>query len=74
MLNCSTRPSVSINEAWVNNVKQTSTTPSLPHTISANSGFVLNITYTVVAGANYQVKLVSSKGNQFYYSAVAPTS
>ena len=71
--NTGTSP-VSINEAWVNNVKQTSTTPSLPHTISANSGFVLNITYTVVAGANYQVKLVSSKGNQFYYSAVAPTS
>jgi flagellin-like protein len=72
--NTGTSP-VTINEAWVNNVKQSSADPSLPHVVSANSGFVLNITsYTVTSGANYQVKLVSSKGNQFPYSAVAPTS
>jgi flagellin-like protein len=70
--NTGTSP-VTINEAWVNNVKQT--VSELPKTISANSGWVLNITgYSVTTGANYQVKLVSSKGNQFLYSAVAPSS
>jgi flagellin-like protein len=69
--NTGTSP-VTINEAWVNNVKQT--VSELPKTISANSGWVLNITnYSVTTGANYQVKLVSSKGNQFLYSAVAPS-
>jgi hypothetical protein len=63
---------VTINEAWVNNVKKTTTSPSLPATVSANSGVRLNITSTWAAGSNYQVKLVSSKGNQFYYNAVGP--
>jgi flagellin-like protein len=73
--NTGTSP-VTINEAWVNNVKKSNDNldPDLPQTISANSGLVLNITTTVTTGSNYQVKLVSSKGNQFLYSAVAPTS
>jgi flagellin-like protein len=73
--NTGTSP-VTINEAWVNNVKQATFNPSgvLPKVIAANLGYQLNITYTVVNGNNYQVKLVSSKGNQFLYSAVAPTS
>ncbi|MGQ9725955.1 MAG: archaellin/type IV pilin N-terminal domain-containing protein [Candidatus Bathycorpusculaceae bacterium] len=72
--NTGTSP-VTINEAWINNVKQSTTFPELPKTVSANSGFVLNITgYPVTPGANYQVKLVSSKGNQFLYSAVAPAT
>ena len=69
--NTGTSP-VTINEAWINNQKQT--VSELPKTISANSGWVLNITTTVTTGNNYQVKLVSSKGNQFLYSAVAPSS
>jgi hypothetical protein len=72
--NTGTSP-VTINEAWVNGVKKTTTTPSLPSggTISGNAGLVLNITsLTVVRGNNYQVKLTSSKGNQFLYSAYAP--
>jgi len=69
--NTGTSP-VTINEVWVNNVKQTSTSPTLPRTISANSGLLLNVTYTWTTGYNYQVKLVSSKGNTFLYSAVAP--
>jgi hypothetical protein len=72
--NSGTSP-VTINEAWVNNVKQLNFNPpnALPQIIAANSGYQLNITYTVVNGNNYLVKLVSSKGNQFMYSAVAPT-
>lgn len=68
--NTGTSP-VTINEAWVNNVKKT-TTPTLPHVISANMGMSLNITSTWAVGSNYQVKLVSSKGNQFLYNAVSP--
>jgi flagellin-like protein len=64
---------VTVNEVWVNNVKQTTTTPSLPSNIGANAGLALNVTYAVSAGYNYQVKLVSSKGNQFLYTATAPT-
>jgi hypothetical protein len=70
--NTGTSP-VTINEAWINNVKKTTTTPSLPSNIPANGGMLLNITTTVVNGNNYQVKLVSSKGNQFLYTGTAPT-
>jgi flagellin-like protein len=73
MNNTGTTP-VTMNEVWVNNVKQSTTNPSLPQNILANTGLLLNVTYTVVNGNNYQVKLVTSKGNQFLYSAVAPTS
>lgn len=69
--NTGTSP-VTINEAWVNNVKKTTTTPALPNVISANKGVSLNITSTWAVGSNYQVKLVSSKGNQFLYNAVSP--
>jgi len=73
MNNTGTSP-VTINEVWVNNIKQTTTTPTLSHNILANTGVALNITYTVLNGYNYQVKIVSAKGNQFLYSAVAPGS
>jgi len=72
--NTGTSP-VTINEAWANNVKQTAFYSSaLPQNIEANKGLVINMTTTVANGYNYQVKLVSSKGNQFSYSAVAPTT
>ena len=69
--NTGTSP-VTMNEAWVNNAKQSITNPVLPKDILANAGIVLNITYAITTGYNYQVKLVSSKGNAFLYSAVAP--
>ncbi|MEM3696767.1 MAG: archaellin/type IV pilin N-terminal domain-containing protein [Candidatus Bathyarchaeia archaeon] len=71
--NTGTSP-VTINEAWINNVKQTNTNPSLPYTIAANTGLILNITYSWTTGGNYEAKLVSSKGNPFIRTAVAPTS
>jgi len=69
--NTGTSP-VTINEVWVNNVKYTATNPTLPKTISANTGLLLDVTYTWTTGYNYQVKLVSARGNTFLYSAVAP--
>ena len=79
--NTGTSP-VTINEAWINNVKHTVTYPvspsQLPAIIPANQGLVLNITTTnnpqVINGNNYQVKLMSSKGNPFLLTAIAPTS
>jgi flagellin-like protein len=68
---------VTINEAWVNNVKQTNiaTVPAggLPAPIAANQGLVMNITTSVTQGFSYQVKIISSKGNTFLYTATAPS-
>ena len=61
---------VTIYEAWVNNVRQNSTNPAFPEVVTANSEMVLNITLSSLKnGYNYQVGLVSSKGNKFLYTA-----
>ena len=70
--------SVTINEAWVNGVKQINvkddTLTNLPVTINANQGKVFNITLTSMTnGFSYQVKIISSKGNPFLYTATAPS-
>jgi flagellin-like protein len=70
--------SVTINEAWVNGVKQTSViddlSANLPVTINANQGKVFNITLSSMSqGYSYQVKIISSKGNTFLYTATAPS-
>ncbi|MEJ5327038.1 MAG: hypothetical protein WHU54_02145 [Candidatus Bathyarchaeia archaeon] len=41
-------------------------------TAAANSGLTITITEEWVEGNNYQVKLISSKGNTFVYTAVGP--
>jgi len=68
---------VTINEAWINSAKWTSfaNVTSSPGIISANNGTVIIMTnVSVENGFNYEVKLVSSKGNSFPYSKVAPNS
>ena len=65
--NTGTTP-VTINEVWINGVKQTYT----PQTLAANTGALVAVSYTWVAGSNYQIKLISSKGNSFLYTAYAP--
>jgi flagellin-like protein len=65
--NTGTSP-VTINEVWVNGAKQTYT----PATVQANQGTTVAVTYAWTAGSNYQIKLVTSKGNTFMYTAVAP--
>ena len=73
--NTGTTP-VTINEVWVNNVRQTTVafTPSTG-TAAANSGLQVVITYTgtLANGASYAVKLVSAKGNTFMYTGNAPS-
>jgi len=77
--NTGTSP-VTINEAWINGVKYAAvdngTTYALPLTLNANSGKILDISYpgTWTIGYNYEVKLTSSKGNQFTYNAISPQS
>jgi flagellin-like protein len=71
--NTGTSP-VTINEVWVNNQKiTTGLNPTLPQSISANTGLALNITTAIINGYSYQVRLVSSRGNTFLYTASAPS-
>jgi flagellin-like protein len=67
--NTGTTP-VTINQAWVNGQSQTITA----FTVSANSVYHLAIQYDWTQGYNYEVKLVSSKGNAFLRTETAPSS
>jgi flagellin-like protein len=72
--NTGTTP-VTINDVWVNNVAiAAGSVTGEGESIGANSGKEFEIDYAVVDGNNYQVKLVSSKGNTFLYTAVAPAT
>jgi len=68
MQNTGTSP-ITINEIWVNNVIKWTTGGIVP----ANGQLEVTVTSDWQDGYNYEVKVVTSKGNQFYYSAVAPT-
>ncbi|MEM1564934.1 MAG: archaellin/type IV pilin N-terminal domain-containing protein [Candidatus Bathyarchaeia archaeon] len=72
--NTGTSP-VTISEIWVNGQKFTgNTSPALPLTVGANEVKYLSFQYTWQNGANYEVKLVSSKGNTFLRTETAPSS
>ena len=72
--NTGTTP-ITMNEVWVNNVKITSgATWDITMPVPGNKGGYCTITpYTVISGAQYEVKLVSSKGNTFIRTQTAPT-
>jgi flagellin-like protein len=72
--NTGTTP-ITINEVWVNNVKVTTGYTWNPTTmpVKDNAGAMCTITYTVSSGFQYEVKLVSSKGNTFIRAQTAPT-
>jgi flagellin-like protein len=59
---------VTINEFWINGVKQTYTA----QTVQANTGVNASVSYTWTNGNNYQIKLLTAKGNSFMYTAYAP--
>jgi flagellin-like protein len=66
---------ITLTEAWVNGVKITAaTTPTLSLTVGGNNQTTISIPYTVVNGAQYEVKLVSSKGNTFVRTMTAPST
>ena len=70
--NTGTTPII-INEAWVNNVKQASVTPILPSAVTGNNGTYFTVAMAVSTGFQYEIKLVSSKGNAFSRIGTAPT-
>jgi len=43
-------------------------------TLPANSQQEVQVNYSWQSGYSYQIKVVTSKGNQFYYTATAPSS
>ena len=67
--NTGTSP-VTINELLINNQKQTYT----PQTAQPDDVFTATINFAWNAGDSYQIKLVSSKGNPFVYTATAPSA
>jgi flagellin-like protein len=67
--NTGTSP-VTITKAWINGADQSISS----FTVSANSQYILNMTYSWTAGNTYEVKLQSSSGNAFYRTETAPTS
>jgi len=72
MQNTGTSP-ITVTEIHVNNGDNLL---SSPVTVGANSQVEQQVTETGLwsDGNNYQVKIVTSKGNQYYYNAVAPSS
>ena len=75
MLNTGTNP-LTISEVHVNNGPNLISTASPPWTtgvVAANTNLIENFTSSWVNGAQYEVELKSSKGNQFTYTATAPS-
>jgi len=69
MQNTGTSP-ITVNEIHINNGPNLI---SSPLTVLANSQIEQPLSYDWTAGSSYQIKVVTSKGNQYYYNAVAPT-
>jgi flagellin-like protein len=73
--NSGTTPII-ISELWVNNFKYTTNlNPDLatPINVPANSKGYFAVNMTITAGSQYELKLVSSKGNSFPRTGTAPT-
>jgi hypothetical protein len=70
--NVGTSPVTITTGALVNGA---SVTLAAEQTFAANAGGTISIPYTTwQQGSNYQVRLVSSKGTTFTYTAVAPSA
>ena len=62
--------SVTITEIHINNGANLL---AAQFTLTANSNSTRTVTYTWTNGAQYEVEMRSSRGNQFTYSATAPS-
>jgi hypothetical protein len=69
MMNTGTSP-VTITEIHINNGVNLL---SAQFTILANNQTTQSVTYTWINGAQYEVEIRSSKGNQFTYTVTAPS-
>jgi flagellin-like protein len=67
MLNTGTT-SVTLSEIWIGSNK-TLVTDLIP----ANGNLTKPIAFTWINGYNYQIKVMTMKGNQYYYNAIAPS-
>jgi len=68
--NTGTSP-ITVNEIYISG--STNLLPS-SITLPANSPQEVQVDYSWQSGYSYQIKVVTSKGNQFYYTATAPSS
>jgi len=74
VMNTGTSP-VTIKEAWVNGIDSCNASSTInSFTVSGNSQYLLNLTYTWIDGYKYDVKLVSSQGNTFLRTENAPST
>jgi flagellin-like protein len=65
-----------ISYVYVNDAAATMNTPTLPNTLEANTAattYNCTVSAGIIAGGNYQLKVVTSKNNPFMYTAVAPS-
>ena len=62
--------SITVTEIHVNNGNNLL---NAQFTVLANVNHIETVTYTWTSGAQYEVEMKSSKGNQFTYIATAPT-
>jgi len=63
---------VTISGAWVNDVDVIAdATFGTSSTILANGAETITIDYEWALGSNYQVRVMTAKGNQFMYNAIA---
>ena len=70
MQNTGTAP-ITIEGIWIN---QGSDLLSSDVTVAANAVVEQQVSYSWTQGNAYQIKVQTSKGNQYYYNANAPTS
>ena len=64
--------SVTIDEIWINNFQQTDTEPGLPLTVGIDKEMTLEINCPWASGRDYRVELISSTGERFDYTTIAP--
>jgi hypothetical protein len=58
----------------VNNVKQLSSNPSFPFTITPDHGITLNVTLDLTQSRTYQIDLYTSQGNKFSKLSEVPST
>jgi len=64
---------ITITEVWINGVDQTAASDiGTGLAVSGNTPDTITITYAVTSGHQYEVKLVSSKGNTFVRTMTPP--
>jgi flagellin-like protein len=63
---------VTINSATIDNVAVAMNTTLTSFTVNGNSQDALDLTKTWTSGDTYSIKITSTKGNTFMYSAVVP--